>query len=194
MMYIIVLSGMCSCKQHRCTKLNASALLMCMLALCWLFVFVWTIAAQGESDFAKAWLGCYYLVWNTSLVGCDVGMVLWFTSVCDMVFSGDDVAGWRHCISITFWTTASASSLLIAVARGGSLAGADPSWTITAKNIALFLRSLIFLYSAAFVVIAHRKMHVVSLHLRLPRSHGLYVRQFAYAHAYTMHTMFTGRA
>jgi hypothetical protein len=56
------------------------------------------------------------------------------------------------------------------------------------------LRFCTFLYSSAFVAIAHRKMHVVSLRLRLPRSHGLYVRHFAHAHAYTMDTMVTGCA
>ena len=165
-MYIVVLSGMCSCKQQGCTKLNASALLMCMVALCWLSIFLWWIAAQGERDIGNAWLG-YDLVYTINNVAIDLGTALLYTSVCDTVFSGDDVAGWRHCINITFWVLASASVLLVAFAGGGSLAGVDPSWTGAAKDIERVLRALTYLYSSAFVVIAHRKMHLVSLHLRL---------------------------
>ena len=94
LMYIVVLSGMCSCKQQGCTKLNASALLMCMVALCWLSIFLWTIAAQGEGDIGNAWVG-FQFVWIPLQIFVDVSLVLLYTSICDMVFSGDDVAGWR---------------------------------------------------------------------------------------------------
>ena len=149
-------------------------------------MFLWTIAAQGEGDIGNAWLG-YQFIWIPLHIFADVCLVLLYTSICDMVFSGDDVAGWRHCINITFWTLASASSLLIAVARGGSLAGADPSWTNVAKDIGKYCRFVTFLSSFVFMVIAHRKIHVVSPHLTLHHSHGVYVRQLFIHTPCTMH-------
>merc|ERR1719174_1359809 len=128
LMYIIVLSGMFSCKQPRCTKTSASALLYCMSRLCWISMFLWTIVAQGEVDIGNAWLG-YHFAWITNNISLDVGAALLYTSVADMVFGCADVAGWRHCINITFWTLTSGSVLLVAFAGGGFLAGADPSLT-----------------------------------------------------------------
>ena len=143
---------------------------MSMGPLCWFLTNLWTIAAQGEGDFAKTWLGCYYLFWIVNVVAYDVGLVLWYTSVCDMVFGGDDEAGWRHCINITFWTLLSATLLLVAACMIGPFVGVDPIMLKEAHNISFWLRYLRFVFSNAFVIIAHRKMHVVSLHLSPPIS------------------------
>ena len=201
LMYIVVLSGICSCKQHKCTKINASALLMCIVLLCWLSLFLLGIAAQGKGDIeilGKIWLG-YHLVYTIAIVTFDTGLVLLYTSVCDIVFGGENVAGWRHCINVTFWTLIGACALMaiFAVAElDPSWVGADPSWISSANVIGTVLRIVTGLFSSVFMAIAHRNMHVVSLHLTLSRSHGMHVRQFAYAHAYTMHmhTMVTGGA
>ena len=181
LMCIVVLSGMFSCKQPRCTKTNASALLFCMVRLCWISMYLWVFAAQGEVDIENAWLG-YPVHGLVISVSFDLGAALLYTSICDMAFGGDDMACWRHCISITFWTLAITSSLLVTFAIGGSLVGAHPNLINAAFNIALFSRPCSFLYSCVVIAIAHCKMHSVSLHLSLPRSHGVCVRQFAYAH------------
>ena len=102
-----------------------------------------------------------------------MGLVLQYTSISEMILCGPDEAGWRHCINIAFWILTSASVLLAAFAGGGSLAGADPSITSAAKAYGRVVRMLTFLYSSAFVAIAHRKMHVVSIHLREPRSYAM---------------------
>ena len=181
LMYIVVLSGMFSCKQPRCTKMNASALLFCMMRLCWISMYLWIFAAQGEVDIGNAWLG--YPVHGLLIhAGYDLFTALWYTSICDLAFGGDDVAGWRHCMNITFWTLAITSSLSITFSFVGSLVGADPSLTSAAFDIPVIVRFYTFLYSSVVIAIAHCKMHSVSLHLSLPRSHGVCVRHFAYAH------------
>ena len=142
-----------------------------MAPLCWFLTNLLAIAAQGEGDFANAWLGCYYLVWITNIVSYDVGLVLLYTSMCDMVFGGDDVAGWRHCINITFWALVSAGLLLMAFCMIGPSVGVDPIFLEYATHfVSFWLRYLRFVFSSVFVVIAHRKMHVVSLHLSPPIS------------------------
>ena len=92
-------------------------------------------------------------------------MVLLCKGVCDMVFGGDDEAGWRHCINITFWTLLSVTVLLVAFFTIGRFVGGDPSLLKTAYDISYWLRYPRFLFSSVFMVIAHRKMHVVSPHL-----------------------------
>ena len=182
LMYIVVLSGMFSCAgscKQRCTKNNSSALVMCIVPLCWLPIFLWTIVAQGERDIENTWRG-YDLISIIAAFALDVGAALLYTrysqtltlsvrliltstptltatptltltatstptltltvtptltltltltatptptptltltlthcytSVCDMVFGGDDEADWRRCISITFWILAISGSL-----------------------------------------------------------------------------------
>ena len=131
----------------------------------WLLTVLWVIAAQGEVAMGDAWLGFILnsMIFNIAL---DMGLALLYTSVCDMVFSGDDEARWRRGINMAFWTLASASVLLVVCATVGSLAGADASFSSAVKYIGIFLRSVTFLYSSVFMVIAHRKMHVVSKGVR----------------------------
>ena len=144
-------------------------------------MYLWVLAAQGEVNIENAWVG--YPVNGLFIhAGYDLFTALLYTSICDMAFGGDDMAGWRHCINITFWTLAITSSLLASFAIGGFLVGADPSLTNAASTIALTVRIFQSLYSCVVIAIAHYKMRSVSLHLSLPRSHGVCVRQFAYAH------------
>ena len=53
-MYIAVFSGMFSCTQHKCTKINASALSLSIMSMCRLSMNLWTISAQGEGDIGSA--------------------------------------------------------------------------------------------------------------------------------------------
>ena len=181
LMYVVVISKMFSCKQHRCTKNSASALLLCFNRLCRLSMFLWIFVAQGKVDIGNAWLG-YHVNWNLKGVFFDLGAALLYTSICDMAFAGEDMAGWRHCTNISFWILAITSSLLITFACVGSLVGADMSLTNAAFQYGVILKPCSFLYSCVVIAIAHYKMRSVSLHLSLPRSHGVCVRQFAYAH------------
>ena len=136
-----------------------------MVALSWASIVLWTIAAQGEGDIGNGWV-VYQFVWLTLYISLEVGLVLLYTSICDIIFGGDDVAGWRHCITITFWILAGASALLNVFVVGGSLTGADPSWTQAARLGAVSWRLSTFMFSTVFMVIAHRKMHVVSRGVR----------------------------
>ena len=161
LMYIAVLSGMCSCTQHKCTTISASALLLCISCMFGTLIYLWSVAAQGKGVFRNAWL-VYDFVLLTASISLAAGLVLLYTSVCDMVFGGDDEAGWRHWINITFWTLISGSVLLAAFAVIGSRTGADPSWINAAKDIGGVLATLTFLYSSVFMVVAHCKIHAVS--------------------------------
>ena len=154
---------------------------------------MWVIAAQDQGFIGHAG---YQFIWMTHIISLDVSLVLYYTGVCNMVFAGDDVAGWRYCVNITFWAFVSARAVLVVPFEFiRSLAIANPDFISTAKalqvgvNVAKgFTQPCV---EFIFMVIAHRKMHVVSLHLSLPRSHGVCVHQFTHTHThhvpYTMH-------
>ena len=124
---------------------------------------MWVIAAQDQGFIGHAG---YQFIWMTHTISLDVSLVLYYTSVCDMIFAGDDVAGWRHCVNITFWTLTSARALLVAFEVAAPVVSADPDWIELAtilKQLIDVAKLLTYCMETIFMVIAHRKMHVVSL-------------------------------
>ena len=139
------------------------------MSLSWLSIFLCMIAAQGAGDIGNLWLG-YDFLRITSNVSLDVGLVLLYTTICDIVCY--DAAGWRWGINITFYILGFASAVLVTFAEGPP------------RVIGGWLRSLTLVYSSVFMVAAHCKLISVSLHLSpyVARMVPTSLRQFTHLH------------
>ena len=165
--YIVARSEMCSCKRLKCTKINTSAFLggalnLCMLAFVLILIGADSIIGNSGADH-YGWLTfgldvlflCFLLIMFLALA-------LFYTSIVDTVYPGEDMACMRHSISLSFWIPLSGSMLWYAVVFAliyWEIFGMD-SIAIIVPSVLLALMAL---YGSVIMIIAHRKMLKVSL-------------------------------
>lgn len=167
--YIVARSVNCLNKRCGCTKGSAAALLFGMCSLSQLIKTLWTLVAQGEITLGK--IGASNYVWlahsSDILIFCgavtsDVGQVLLYTSICDMVYHGQEMARKRRCINISFWILAGTTTLMFGFFTFVPLTGVK-IWTSKGMSRTMPMAGKVvqFMYSTLFVFKAHWKMNEV---------------------------------
>ena len=172
--YVVVQSGLCLCKHHRCTKHNTSALLASICALCFFIrLLSWMIVPQWDDTVTAISL-------TIGVLALGVSMALLATSIADMVYHGEDMACWRRCINIVFWIFNIIGPLSISWSSFLDVRSVPYFWSNCATyralsplddNVVPILRivgiialSAVFVLSTVLIVMAHRKMRKVNLH------------------------------
>ena len=165
--YIVARSEMCSRKRRKCTKINASAFVAGTLNLCMLAVVLILIGAgniignSGADHYGWLTFSLDVLFLCTQLI-MFLGLALFYTSIVDTVYPGEDMACMRRSVSLSFWIPFSGSMLWYAVVFAliyWELSGMD-SIAIIVPSVLLALMAL---YGSVIMIIAHRKMLKVSL-------------------------------
>ena len=145
--------------------------------------------AQGEITIGRSgadhygWLGhAFSGVHVAALSGFSVGQALIHTSIADVAYSGDEKAGWRCCIGITFWGLSAAFMFAVFLFSIVPMTGVDLGW-IGERNAIILLALAVtqLLYSIVFVYVAHKAMREVS-HPVASR-HAMSVSNEMYTHA-----------
>lgn len=160
LIYIAVRSGQCLGKPPKCTKTSACAVLLAAALIFQQCIQIfWPLATTDIQISGAECSVSYTLFWVCFNICMYVGIMLFYSSICDVVFGGDDMARWRHCTNISFYTLTGVTVLLYTFARGGPLVGADPSWISAVGIMYVASVGITFLYWFMVVVIAHRRMH-----------------------------------
>lgn len=169
--YIAVISGMFSCKRHKCTKMDISALLAGVYTLLAFVHLVVRITSQGKDVgtsgaeyYARAHHSMTIVTWSESAF-FDLSLALYCTSVSDTLYPGEEMNSRRRCINLLFWILVSTATLCTMFMIAVLCVSEDLSEIINAyvAPLALCVRTLTFVFSAVFMAIAHRAMHQVSL-------------------------------
>lgn len=176
-LYIVVVS----CKHHRCTKNNTSALFVALSALCQFTSTMLVLVMQDYNGVSvNPTAGDYdaidgiLKVLNTCAKVCSgVFYALLCWSISEMVFHYEDMASRRRCVNFVFWILIIVYILMyicnIFTPDIVKVSGAN----ITSESIGtlslLFIFSsrgtaaLMFVIPTVLIVLAHRKMRKVSL-------------------------------
>ena len=165
--YIVVRSEMCWYKRCKCTKIDASAFFGGTLSLCQLAVLlifgVGNISGNSGADDYTRLNSSLLLFICCSILLMILCLALFYTSIVDTVYSGEEMACMRRSISLSFWIPFIGSMLCYAVMFG--LIYADPTWMDPKFSIVpSAVLSLTAVYAGVFMILAHRKMLKVSLH------------------------------
>ena len=171
--YIAMFSGICSCRRHKCTKTNIAALFIGMHELLMFIALVAIrVASQGKNAGAR---GAVYYIWVRSAMrilnwcACsflETGFALYFTSICDMLYPGEEMNRRRRSINLSLWLPASLATMCTIFMVVVFCVSEDLSEIINVyvAPLVLCVRYLAMLYGNIFMIIAHRAMHQVSLH------------------------------
>ena len=170
--YIAMFSGLCSCKRHSCTKVNTASLLLGIYTLLAFVHLVIRAASQGKNAGSS---GAEYYAWAHNslkiltwcqLVFLDLGTVLYYTTISDTLYAGEEMDRRRRFINLSFWILASLGALCTIFMVVVLCVSEDLSeiTSVYAVPFGMCVRYLTILYGNIFVIIAHRTMHQVSLH------------------------------
>ena len=168
--YVAAVSGMCSCNQRRCTKHNTSALLLGISNLFYFIYILFTIVTQqydiaigsrSSAEYYTAISGAYAVLQIGFAPAIGVSLALLATSMSDMVFHGEDMAGRRRCINIIFWTFIIAFMLSWLCAAFGFLVIPNVNVILVTLLLALTAALATIIGSFVLIIIAHRKMRKV---------------------------------
>lgn len=184
--YISLLSRICCCSRHGCTKVNAAALSLGVAELFYLANPLWRIVTLGEiaiDDSSTAQHGGWLAYWFTGLVSCALfvqclAQAFLYTSIFDVAYPGEDKTGLRCCANTSLWVLAGLTALSSLFSIVPLIRGDVGGWT--GELIALILTGLNgvqLLFSTVFIVRAHKTMHEVSLD---PASCGVFASIFLY--------------
>ena len=111
MFYIAVLSRICCCAPHGCTKINAAALVLGVGMLLWCPITLSTLMAQGDIAIATG-PGHGFDVLSVCAVCLQIfGQTLLYTSIFDVAYPGQDKARRRCCFSSFLWGLSAANLL-----------------------------------------------------------------------------------
>ena len=168
----IKLSGICLCKRHRCTKTNMAALCIGMFELVLFTQLVVRVASQGKNTGTSGtayYAGVRYGMGILSLCSgafFDLGLVMYYISISETLYPGEEMARRRRCINLPFWIVISTTSLCAIFTIAVPLLSVDEALSKTdmTSQIALLLRVFMIVYSTVFMILAHRAMRRVRLH------------------------------
>ena len=172
--YIAMLSGICSCKHHRCTKVNTASLFLAVYLLLSFVHLIIRVTSQGKNVgtvgaeyYARAHNSLRIVTWCEGILG-DLNLSLICINVCDTLYSyaGAEMNRRRRYINLSFWILAGTSTLCHMFMVTVLCVSEDLS-EITSVYVDQFLKAmryLTLLYGNIFVMIAHRAMHQVSVH------------------------------
>ena len=170
--YIVMLSGICSCKRRRCTNMKIASLLLGIFSLCTFVHLVIRVTSQGKNVgtsgadyYARVHSSMIIVVWCENLF-FDLTLALACTSISDTLYAGEEKNSKRRCISLSFWIPMSLGALCTIFMVAALCVSEDLS-EITSVYVAPFaqcVRFITVLYANIFMIIAHNAMHKVSLH------------------------------
>ena len=169
--YIAMLSGICSCKHHRCTKINTASLIMGIYLLLAVVHLVIRATSQGKhvgtagaEYYARAHNSLEIVTWCQGVV-IDLVIALTCTSISDTLYAGEEMDRRRRCLNLSFWILISLGALCTIFMIAALCVSEDLS-EITNVYVAPFLACetfLTILYINIFMILAHRTMQKVSL-------------------------------
>ena len=170
--YIVMLSGICSCKRRRCTKMEIASLLLGIFSLCTFVHLVIRVTSQGKNVrisradyYVRAKNSIVILFWCESNL-LDMALALNCTSISDTLYAGEETKRRRRCINLPFWILLGTQALCTIIMIAVICVSEDLS-EITNVYIAPFAQSVRFfmlVYISIFMILAHRAMHQVSLY------------------------------
>ena len=169
LVYILCLSGMCSCKRHRCTKTNSSALFFVIAATAAVVNSVCALAGPSLTGYNHI-LEVLFVFHQASAY---IARAFWYSSVSDMAWPDDDMISTRRCINVLHLIVAIMSATLEIC----SITLAHSVKELAQRFLALLLIATVIavVYNVMFMIIAQRKMRQVSsLRTRLCAAYAIF--------------------
>jgi hypothetical protein len=122
------------------------------------------VGTAGAEYYARAHNSLQIVTWcETALLDLTIALIC--TNICDTLYAEEKMNPWRRCINISFWILASTSALCHIIMVAVLCVNEDLSEiTPVVSEFLDQVRNLTMLYGNIFIIIAHVRMHQVSLH------------------------------